>query len=63
MREKFAEHEAVVGFGMFTRNADILVHVKSHYVLEPRKGLRQGMCVGETAYDSVPALTFLIKAL
>ena len=63
MREKFAEHEAVVGFGMFARNTNILVHVKSHHVLEPKKGLKQALGADETAYDTVPALTILIKAL
>ena len=63
VREKFAEHEAMVGFRMFTRNTNILVHVKSHHVLEPGKGQRKNSDVGEMAYDRAPALTILIKAL
>ena len=63
VREEFAEHEAMVGFRMFARNTNILVHVKSHHVLEPRKGRRKDLDIGERAYDSFPALTILIKAL
>jgi len=63
VREEFAEHEAMIGFGMFARNTDILVHVKGHHVLEPRKDRTRDLDVGETAHDRVPALTILIKAL
>jgi len=34
MREEFSEHKSMVGLGMVARQANILVHIKRHNILE-----------------------------
>ena len=68
MREEFAEHEGVVGLGVVLREADVLVHVERHNILEPARPPR---CQGRVRFgrrqqythESFPALTRPIRCL
>lgn len=37
MREEFAEHEGVIGFGVIARESYIFVHIEGYNILEPEE--------------------------
>ena len=58
MREEFAEHECVVGFGVVFGKSDVLIHVECHDMFESNR--RMGDKIfrdGAVTYGSFPSLT------
>ena len=64
MREEFAEHECVVGFGVVFGKSDVFVHVECHDMFESDRWVNVSI-FGNSAvtYESLPSFTSEIRCL
>ena len=64
VREEFAEHECVVGFGVVFGKSDVLIHVECHDMFESDRWVNRSI-FGNSAvtYESFPSFTSEIRCL
>ena len=64
VREEFAEHECVVGFGVVFGKSDVLIHVECHDMFESNQRISERIFrKGAVTYESLPSFTSEIRCL